>query len=61
MEEIIMTNYHIKELTLHECSQISGGDKFTESVFRFLGYVSRKLHDIDWSDSSWANDPRAQR
>lgn len=61
MENYTIEDYQARELTSKEYSEISGGDKFTESVFRVVGYLSRKWSDLDWLSSSWVENPRAQR
>jgi len=51
----------ITELSTSEHIEISGGDEWSESVTRLLGFVYQSFRDIDWTQSSWSNNPRAQR
>lgn len=52
---------HTIDLTNHECKHISGGDEWSEGVTRLFGFVYQSLRNINWAESSWANNPRAQR
>ncbi len=60
MKNLELSN-QIAELSTCEYIEISGGDEWSESVTRLMGYIYQSLRDIDWTQSSWSNNPRAQR
>jgi hypothetical protein len=51
----------IQELSADERLNISGGDEFSESVVRLIGYTYMQLRKVDWSSCSWFHNARAQR
>ena len=55
--------YGTIDLTECECKHISGGSELTENITRWFGYVYQSIRqmNLDMTESSWYNNPRAQR